>query len=268
MYNMFLNNHNNLSWSPIYQILSLPVERDEELVTWLMERVAPELLTPSHVLQFLNSTSLQVSSPRDSPQTTVSTPQGVPDWYVQQVIHLAAGIPYQVCYGRYTCWPLSERPNVPYPTNVWFIQTFFSFASEMNLPCAHSDYFVLFLRTAPRPSHPLPAESRGTRKWRLIVRALSCKLQFPPVTGMIYDYHDTLICRIHWGPGNLEIWGWAWNTCKVLAFSHAAFPVSLLISPLLSLISLLPVVLHFSETPTRVLTHVLPLTGYELIHLL
>lgn len=52
-----------------------------------------------------------------------------------------------------------------------------------------------------------------------------------PVTGMIYDYHDTLMCRIHRGPGNLEIWGWAWNTCKVLAFSHATFPVSLLISP-------------------------------------
>lgn len=91
---------------------------------------------------------------------------------------------------------------------------------------------------------------------------------FPPVTGMIYDYHDTLMCRINKGPGNLEIWGWAWNTCKVLPFSHAVFPVFLLISPLLSLISLLPVVLHFSETPIRVLTHVLPPTGYVLTHLL
>lgn len=265
---MFLNNHNNLSWSPIYQILSLPVERDKELVTWLMERIAPELLTPSHVLQFLNSTSLQVSSLSDSPQTTVSTPQGVPDWYVQQVTHLAAGIPYQACYGGYTCWPLSERPNVPYSTNVWLIQTFYSFASEMNLPCAHSDYFVLFLRTAPRPPRPLPAESRGRRKWRLIVKALSCKLQFPPSHWhdlWLSCYTDMEDSQGSWQPRNLGLGLEHLQSPCLLSCGLPSIPSD---TPLLSLISRLPVVLHFSETPTRVLTHVLPLTGYVLTHLL
>lgn len=268
MYNMFLNNHNNLSWSPIHQIVSLSVERDEELVTWLMERIAPERLTPHHVLQFLNSTSLKLSSLSDSPETTVSTPQGVPDWYVQQFKQLAAGIPYQVCYGRYTFWPLSERPNVPYPTNVWFIQTFSPFFRNEPSPCT-----LRFL--CPRSAHGSaamsPSPCRVQRQKEMTSHCEGTFLQtalFPPVTGMIYDYHNTLMCRIHRGPGNLEIWGWAWNTCKVLPFSHAVFPVFLLISSLLSLISLLPVVLHFSETPIRILTHVLPPTGYVLTHLL
>lgn len=90
---MSLNNHNNLSWAPLYRILSLPVERDEELVTQILERISPELLAPSHMLQFLNSTSLQVSSLSNSPGTTVSIPQGVPDWHVQQFKQLATGIP-------------------------------------------------------------------------------------------------------------------------------------------------------------------------------